>query len=113
MSVLWWSSINAIILVESVREAVVKSVASPIAVSGSNSTTVMVDDTLDAELLAEIDQVGNNPGADDEEKEEAGAEDVENDVNDDVDSDGAGVASDVEMQDMSEQGLESVAELFG
>ena len=98
--------------VEGVRDSVPNAVASPVVVpKDPASTTVFVDDTLDAELLAEPEpaEVGDNAGGNNEEVDPASV--VDPDGQGDV-SDAASVSSDVEMHDLSEQVLDSVADLF-
>ena len=81
--------------------------ASPTVMSTTAATTVVVHDTLDAELMGEIDQAGPN-AADDGSAHE---EELDSDGNDDPRESGKD-GSDVDMQDVSETGLDSVANLF-
>lgn len=105
------SHINLIcflISVENVREASENVSSSPISIAHPNvTTTVVVDDTLEAELMADIDAT-----ADDGVQVNSNEDDKSCTSDDSADSD-CDAPSDVEMRDISEKGLESVANLFG
>ena len=83
-----------------------------VAPKGVGPTTVVVDDTLDAELLE--DPVRNECATGEANNVDDEAE-IDGLNGQDDEDDGSGndaVSSDVEMQDMSEQVLDSVADLF-
>ena len=109
-------SIDFQILVEVVRNSVVGSAVSPVVAPNNDSAvTVLVEDTLDAELQADIDCLDTDQAEDVDENDviddETGGGDQEQADRAGCSSD-SNIASDVEMKDLSEQGLDAVADLF-